>query len=576
MLRACWAASAAGGILRRTPARRSRPASRATGGQSSTHFGDSCTRGSWSLPALILGRACLPPPSGSNDHHRRHHHRRSPPHALAVPRIARTQLRALAAPAAHPDRRRFAARGHRAANRGAASAIGRATAHVVEYAGPEEAAALRARLSAADVPDATLRFALKPGTTGANRNLAVLLSRGEHILLLDDDILCTPWTLHDAAPGVAVGGDEDLRTFDFFESRHDAVAAGRPSAVGLLDGHAELLGARLSNLAAGAEPIDLTTASADLLAGIDTGRGDRVRATFPGLAGDSGTSCPHLLLFASGALKSRLHDPAAFAIALGSREVTRIAGRHVVTRLPNCMAGCMGLANDGVIPPFLSEGRNSDGLFGVMFHFADPTALFGHLRYGVVHDSARPSPTAHGNPLGDRVRAGRPADLVDAASRLHVVHHLAGGAALPPRRRAVGARRASGPRPDRTCDEGHARGSQPQARRARGQDVAGQDVSGTLATRRTALRGRVPRERGATEHLGCRSSSRAAARAGTRSSGCGGSSPGSRSSCAGGPGCWASASWSPHRPSRAAASVLPCQRPWSARSRRRTPAQYTR
>ena len=278
---------------------------------------------------------------------------------------------------------------HRAANRRASAAAARTTAHVVTYVGQDEAAALRARLAAAGVPDAVLQFALTPGTTGANRNLAVLLSRGEHVLLLDDDMVCAPWTAADAAPGVVIGGDEEPRTFDFFDTRRDALAAGLPAATGLLDAHGDLLGARLTDLAGGAEPIDLTTATADLLDAIDAGRDYRVRATFPGLAGDSGTSCPHLLLFATGALKSRLHDSTAFATALSSREVTRIATRHTVTRLPNCMAGCMGLANGAVVPPFLPTGRNSDGLFGVMFHFADRAALFGHLRYGIVHDSDR-------------------------------------------------------------------------------------------------------------------------------------------------------------------------------------------
>ena len=275
-------------------------------------------------------------------------------------------------------------------NRRAAAIAESATRHAVEYVGPSEARALRDRLAATGVPEATLRFGLTPGGTGANRNIATLLARGEPFLLIDDDILCAAWRLTKPGSGLAVGGDGDLREHEFFSSRRDALEAGTPAAIAIVRAHEALLGARLSGLVARDEDdVDLTEASPELLSAIEHARDYRVRATFAGLAGDSGTTCPHLMLFAAGGLRERLADARAFDTALTSREVLRIAARPVVTRLPNCMAGCMALSNDAVLPPFLPAGRNSDGLFGVMLHYADPLALFGHIPYGVAHDSVR-------------------------------------------------------------------------------------------------------------------------------------------------------------------------------------------
>ena len=281
----------------------------------------------------------------------------------------------------------------RVENRRAGRITQSTTPHRVEYVGPSEARALRDRLAAAGVPEATLRFGLTPGATGANRNLAVLLARGEPFLMIDDDVLCAVWRLSGSGSGVAVGGDGDLREYRFFSSRRDAIDAGTPAAIAVVRAHESLLGASLADLVSRAEGdgVDLTDASSELLSAIENARDYRVRASFAGIAGDSGTSCQHLMLFASGALKGRLRDALTFDTALTSREILRISAGPVVTRLPNCMAGCMALSNDAVLPPFLPAGRNADGLFGVMLHFADPLALFGHVPYGVAHDSVRPS-----------------------------------------------------------------------------------------------------------------------------------------------------------------------------------------
>jgi hypothetical protein len=281
---------------------------------------------------------------------------------------------------------------HRVVNRRAVRSSAARTQLEVDYVGAEQARGLRARLAARGIPRRTLRFGLTPGGTGANRNIAVLTGGGSNLLMIDDDVICAPWSLPARESGVAIAGTAELRDIRFFPTRRAALRMGRPAPISLIDAHRQLLGATSRDLVSGALG-DIVTASPDgLWSTIEKGAEYCVRASFAGLAGDSGTACPHHLLFATGALKEKLtRDPVAFATALRSREVIRIARRNIVTRVPNCMAVCMALANDALLPPFLPFGRNQDGLFGVMLHFIDRTALFGHLSYGIVHDSLRAS-----------------------------------------------------------------------------------------------------------------------------------------------------------------------------------------
>ena len=281
---------------------------------------------------------------------------------------------------------------HRNANRRAAREIATGAALKVDYIGPVQARELRRRLIAAGLPPRTLRFGFTPGSTGANRNIALLMAGRSNLLMIDDDAICSPWSLREREPGVVIADTAELRDVRFFSTRPAALSVGRPVAVSLIDAHGDLLGARSRDVVSGALG-EVTGVSPDgLRSAMARGAEYCVRVSFAGLAGDSGASCPHHWLFAIGALKDQLiADPAALATALRSREVIRIARRSIITRVPNCMALCMALTTDTLLPPFLPDGRNQDGLFGVMLHHIDPTALFGHLSYGIVHDSPRRS-----------------------------------------------------------------------------------------------------------------------------------------------------------------------------------------
>ena len=303
--------------------------------------------------------------------------------------------------------------------RQAVSSLVRASGHRVDYVGPRESAELLDKLG---VHDERARAPLSPGSSGANRNLFLLATAGEHALMVDDDVICETWASNERADALALmGHDQELFETEFFPDRAAALASVARTNLNLVAAHETLLGQSLPALLTGfSRRVDVTRACGHLREALDTGRPLVIKATFAGVAGDAGVYCPYRFLFSSGPLRERLRsNPTVLATALRSREVSRIVPTNTVTHDNGCMATCMGLANNGVLPPFLPINRNEDGVFGVMLGAADAAAVFGHLPVGVLHDSSRPSERTEGVVLS--ATQSRLAELILYVLRKHDV-----------------------------------------------------------------------------------------------------------------------------------------------------------
>jgi hypothetical protein len=271
-----------------------------------------------------------------------------------------------------------------AINRGAA-VFGRG----VDVYGPREIDALLSSLVGSVHAPAVLRA--WTGSAGANRNVLTLLTAGESVLFLDDDIQAVSWEHPEVAAGLKVTGHVDDREWDFFESRERALSSLARSGRSILETSSGVLGRTLTDLVKEiGDAADWHEACPDILNRLASGRDFLVRIAFAGLAGDSGIGCRYRLLWATGPLQRLLRtDVAKYRLAFSSREVTRVVRQATLTHDPSCMAGCIGLLNTSLLPPFGHLGRNEDGVFGALVNLILPDSVAVHLPVGVVHDSLR-------------------------------------------------------------------------------------------------------------------------------------------------------------------------------------------
>jgi hypothetical protein len=255
------------------------------------------------------------------------------------------------------------------------------------YVGRRAIRALRDAMVRAGAPADLVRFAIASGSAGANRNVLSLLTAGRPVVHLDDDVLCEVWTDSRCGKELVVADGVPWRE-RHFASREDARDATTDVDASLFELHGSLLGQTFDEIAQERPGRPERRLPATSL--LDARARSAVRLTFLGVAGDAGVSCPWQSLM-TGARRERVTgwSPRDLALALHSREVIRIAPSYVVTRRPWCMGYCMGVAGEGTLPPFSPVGRNEDGIFGATLGFIDSSALFGHLPFGVVHDSPR-------------------------------------------------------------------------------------------------------------------------------------------------------------------------------------------
>jgi hypothetical protein len=279
-----------------------------------------------------------------------------------------------------------------------------------------------------------LDFTFPPGASG-NRNIMLLLSSGENVLLVDDDMVCDVWqprrtadehgstrtTDEHGSTRILLGGHVEERDIAFYSRRKDVCDSLVHSRVDLLNAHQAVLGRSVRSLASSKAGIDTRSACAHLQAAARGKRRAAVRMTLSGIAGDTGATYPDRLLFSTGRWKTVLAGSRqSFETAFKSREVCKVANRYVVMHEIACMTGCLGLANTSMTPPFLPVGRNEDGLFGATLSALDPRAVGCHIPFAVVHASPRSPRYSEGR--FPSARETRCADLLMALIRSWAPH----------------------------------------------------------------------------------------------------------------------------------------------------------
>ncbi len=281
-------------------------------------------------------------------------------------------------------------------NRMAAERFAEGAATPVLYFGAEEQKAfLEAIIRQVPAIEAQVRFLIdrdhwaQHWTSGLARTLALLLSVGQRLLVLDDDILCE---VHepDRQPGVRFA--DEAREATFYGADDTPAEAPVDKGRDPFVRHLRTLGSTLDNAlgALGASRLGATAFDGAALEFLERLRPDsRVLITECGSLGDAGTTNLNWLASLEGAsLERLLADDDTVEKALRDRNCWH--GRRQAHVLPRAnMSQLTGLDHRGLLPPYIPIMRGEDRLFGDMVAFLHPGSVVVDQAWALPH---RPIP----------------------------------------------------------------------------------------------------------------------------------------------------------------------------------------
>lgn len=261
----------------------------------------------------------------------------------------------------------------------------------VHYVGASQAREIAARLTRA-VPEAA---GLAPAMLGLGAdsrfgggrgyNLAMLLSAGQRLALLDDDYVLPFRT----PAGVRSGLEPNPRTrvmTRFHESAEAALAAGEPAADGL-ERQLAMVGHSLGSLLAGESAYrlgreQLRGRTLARLAHLD-GRA-RVLATFVGYRGDAFSSDNSWLYQLDKDARAEFWRERESYLRHVNADAVEIAMARLTAKPSGAHTPFM-LDNSQLLPCTAPEGRGEDGLFDAVSRYLWPDSITLHLPLTVGH-----------------------------------------------------------------------------------------------------------------------------------------------------------------------------------------------
>lgn len=263
----------------------------------------------------------------------------------------------------------------------------------VQYMGQPEQQKLLSQL-AAKLPqhEESIRFLADQSrwrdhwTSGLARNLALLLSCGRRLVMLDDDTICDVFEPGKIQPGITIS--ELPRDADFFATEHEWKGHRQALNPDPVARHMQCLGLPLANALKvfgqdQLKPAGLSSASTKML--------NKLRPTSRVLVTECGSlGCPGIDSITwlpdmpAKSIRHMLASPEKVHNALYSRMVW--AGRlqpHFGAR-PN-MSQITGFDNREMLPPYLPVMRGEDRLFGYLLSFIFPHDLSLDYPWAIPH-----------------------------------------------------------------------------------------------------------------------------------------------------------------------------------------------
>jgi len=226
-------------------------------------------------------------------------------------------------------------------------------------------------------------------TYGLARNLALLLSAGQHALLIDDDVIPEAINPPLASTTLTVGTANDRQAV-FYQDPDDldrhALALPEPAITEMLSG----LGMPLGDLLTSSLPGHTSLAgwNGDLLAHL--GSHSPILMTQCGSWGDPGTGSSDWTLFLQPASIERLLTSGSDLETLLAQRCSWYGYRGPTLSQYGTLSQMTGIANTTLPPPYMPAGRGEDILFGLMLQRMYPdSAVLNHgwaVRHAPIED----------------------------------------------------------------------------------------------------------------------------------------------------------------------------------------------
>jgi len=223
-------------------------------------------------------------------------------------------------------------------------------------------------------------------TAGLSRNLALFLSCGHRLVVMDDDAVCDVYNPPEPRPGITIS--DKPRDADFFGGEQDWAFLHQPINPDPVNRHMQCLGLSLSEALNRLGENNLKPAGLENATPLQVSElhpGSPVLMTECGSLGCPGTANNTWLPYmAPGSLKQMLTSQTKTTFALTKRKVWSGRNQPHFAPRPN-MSQITGLDNGQMLPPYLPIMRGQDRLFGSMLDFIFPSAVTLDYPWAVPH-----------------------------------------------------------------------------------------------------------------------------------------------------------------------------------------------
>lgn len=223
-------------------------------------------------------------------------------------------------------------------------------------------------------------------TAGLSRNLALLLSCGRRLVMMDDDAICDVYD--SPRPKRDISFSDNPREADFFGNEQEWAHLHQPINPDPINRHMQCLGLTFSEALTvlgqnTLKPAGFANATALQLRELQSR--SAILVTECGSLGCPGTSKNTWLpIMATDSLKRMLASGEKTTQALGSRKVW--CGRNQPHFAPRSnMSQITGFDNRRMLPPYLPIMRGQDRLFGHMLDFIFPESVVLDYPWAVPH-----------------------------------------------------------------------------------------------------------------------------------------------------------------------------------------------